>query len=178
METFEKLMLLYSRVHEQNSEPQEQPPASVFAINLAFAGLGLKLPPALEKLYTWHNGIFHLNGFLHFMPLREAVKIRRTYSERELRGSEAQIRANWFPVFDLNGDIQYCIDVQNQELWTVDLEDGSVRKLADNYELYLDALLAAFARGFSLFYPLAGSFKIKPNEWMALCREFKLEEPW
>ena len=131
---------------------------------------------ALEKLNTWHNGIFHSNGFLHFIPLCEAVKIRLVYSECESRGWESEIITSWFPVFHLNGDIQCCIDVENQELWTVDLEDGSAQKLADNYELYLDAMLAAVARGLSTFYPLAGSFKIKPKEWAALCKEFKLEE--
>jgi|CXWL01.1.fsa_nt_gi hypothetical protein len=154
-----------------------QPPASSFALSVAVAGLGLKLPVALETLYKWHNGIFHLNAFLHFLPLREAAKLYLVYSDCRSKGWEPVIEASWFPVLDQNGDIQYCIDVENRELWTVDLEDGSTQKLARDYETYLDALIAAFERGLVVFDPDRGCFDIEPDERESLCREFELEAP-
>ena len=177
MDAFEKLTRIYARIREENSEPQEQSPASVFAVRIAFEGLELPLPPVLEKLYTWHNGIYHLNAFLHFVPLREAVKAYRSFSESRRRGWLPEIKEKWFPVLDQNGDIQYCLDVETGELWAVDIEDGSIRLIAKDFEKFIDAVSEAFARDAAVYNPESGAFEVEPDDWADIRNEYGLEEP-
>jgi hypothetical protein len=175
---FEHLLRIYSRIREENDEPQAQPATSSFVVELAFAGISLPVHPLLAQLYTWHNGIFHLNAFLHFLPLREAVKNYQSNSESRRLGWLPGISPNWFPILDLNGDVQFCLDVMSGEIWCVDIEDGSTRKLARHYDCCIAALVAAFDRGFAQYNPESGAFEVGPEYWEALCAEFGLEQPW
>jgi hypothetical protein len=175
MDAFEEIVDLYSRIRAENAEPRERPPATSFSVKLAFEGIGLNLPMLLEKIYTWHNGIFHLNAFLHFPSLRESVNTYRTLADLRLRGSEPETKASWFPILDLNGDILYCLDVDNGEIWAVDIECGTTWLLARSYERYIDALRAAFDRESAVYDPHSGEFDISDGDWAALCREFGLE---
>lgn len=173
MDTFEKLMYVYGKICVENDEPKAQPGISAFAVKLAFECLDLPLNPVLERLYRWHNGIWHLNAFLSFLPLGEAVKTYRAYADASAC-SWMNIRPSWFPVFDQNGDYQFCLDLAGSELWKVDLEDGSISLLAPDYEVFLDAIVSAFEREIVYFDHELGSWDIEDDAWRGLCAEFGL----
>jgi hypothetical protein len=78
MDTLEKVERIYSLIRDVNDEPSEQPGLERGAVVNAFSDSGLTPPDDLVLLYGWHDGIYHLNAFLHFLPLAEAISSYRS----------------------------------------------------------------------------------------------------
>ena len=170
----EKVVGLYDRIRAVNDEPQAQAPSTSLEVSAALAALGLRQSALLNRLYAWHNGIFHINGFLHLIPLEEAVSTYQSYAALVASGSDLQWQPGWFPVADQNGDIQYCLNLETSAVAAIDVEDASWRLIAADYRDLLDALTAAFERGMVAFDPASNVFDIESSAWRDLSAEFGL----
>ena len=88
-------------------------------------------------------------------------------------------RANWFPVFDINADVQICLDLCSGELIAIDVEGGNVACVARHFSSYLDALTEVFQR--DLFYYEAGCIYVEPVAWKDISSRYAVvgsEEFW
>jgi hypothetical protein len=175
LNTGEKLQYLHREIRQVNDEPREQPGIERAEVLREFDALGLVVPQELADAYERYNGIFHLNAFLHFLPLREAVDLYKLYASFGEDGGDFGWQKSWFPVFDMNGDVQFCIDLQSNALAIVDIEGGEARKIADHYSQYLDALVEAFQSGNAHFQDEFGFIDIDGKVWRALRTKYGLE---
>ncbi len=77
---------MLARLLEVNDEPMVQAGLERTTIEKRFEGVGLGPPAELVRMYELHDGIFHLNAFLHFLPLSEAIENYARYAEISSQG--------------------------------------------------------------------------------------------
>lgn len=140
--------------------------------------VGLQAPDPLIQLYEWHNGIFHLNAFLHFLPLEEALSIYRMFMEITDRSGNFGWQPGLLPIMDINGDINLCFDLLTGQLVTIDLEDDKVTTLAPHYEPYVRALKDVFDRMAYIYDDNSGSIEIDSAYWSELARAYGFRKSW
>jgi hypothetical protein len=177
MDALRKIETLFARVRAENDEPSEQPGLNRQLIQSEFTGLGLSPPAELVQLYEWRNGIYHLNAFLHFLSLSDAVDAYRRLDKFKRVHEDVPWEFGWFPVLDMNGDIQVCVDLASGALFCVDQEDGRSWPLAPSYQNCLDALTEGFSAGAFEFNSDAGAFKASAL-WGAIALKHQIGGFW
>ena len=175
MRAFDNIVQIYDMIRAVNREPMEEPPTSRESVRSQLAKVGLQMPEVLEDLYSWHNGIYHLNAFLHILSVEEAVEYYQSYFELTRDYGGFGWCPGWLPVIDINGDTQYCLSENSKEIAAVDVECGTFSVVANDYERVLDAIAAAFKRGDAVFEKGGGCFEISAQKWKALAREFGIK---
>ena len=73
-----------------------------------------------------------------------------------------------FPVVDMNGDLQVCVDLETDELYLIDIENGSTRRICRDYRKLLDALLEAFELRIHSRESVSGSLVLEKRSWEIL----------
>jgi len=179
MDAFEKICFIYSKLREVNSEPREHPGLSHIDVLRTFESLQLKPQPLLVQLYEFHNGVDYLDAFLRFLSIEDAASYYRNFKGIKERWSNFEWRTSWFPVFDINADVQICLDLDSGELTVIDVEGSNVGCIARHFESYVDALLEIFEHG--LFYYEAGCVHVQPDAWQDVSSRYAIigsEEFW
>ncbi|MEK7412070.1 MAG: SMI1/KNR4 family protein [Planctomycetota bacterium] len=87
-----------------------QPPLSSSEIEMKIGRLGIELPEEVRLLYQWKNGSkdagvlrYPLFWYHHFLSLEQAIGER----EKLRANSELGWHANWWPLFDFEGEYYF-----------------------------------------------------------------------
>ena len=110
----------------------------------AFDEISIDPPQYLVDLYSWHNGITHLNPFLHFYSIEELVETVKINEKYETKVTRFRWSIDWLPIVTLNGDVQILINIATKELAALDLEMDSFKLLAKQYEYFVEAIYSVF----------------------------------
>ena len=132
-------------------------------IEAVFSELGVEPNSDLIELY----GVVHnLDGALSFLSLKEASTSYLAY--REFSEEDLPWWPSLFPVVDMNGDLQVCVDLETDELYLIDIENGSTRRICRDYRKLLDALLEAFELRIHSRESVSGSLVLEKRSWKIL----------
>jgi hypothetical protein len=172
MEDFDKLLAIYSKIREVNDEPQERDAASLAQVDSAFQAIGLPVNALLARLYAFHNGVYHLDAFLHFLSVEDGSEIYRSFAKFKDEFPDFGWDENWFPVFDMNGDVQVCVDLMSGSVVAIDMEGDTVRVMAPHYSAYVDALHEVFTSGHYCYEPVSGSIEVDEAFWLATAARY------
>ncbi len=178
MDTIETLGWLFEQVRQVNTEPMPQPGLARDEIVSAFREIDIAAPEPLITLYAWHNGIYHLNAFLHFPSLTDALSTYRNYKEFKDEYADFKWMPTWFPVLDMNGDVQLCVDVHSGELIAIDMECDTIHIVAGNYGQYVRAVEELFRSGAYTFNEVAGVIEAVPSVWRAIAEKNGIRDTW
>lgn len=174
MTPFDQIVFIYERIREVNSEPKARDGIATDVVRRRFADHGLVVHPLLADIYGWHNGIYHLNAFLHLLSMDDALRLRSMFEQLfETRGDERWERTH-LPVFDINGDVQILLDLDSDRLVGVDLEADDFWNVAPDYRKYLDAVFAVFERRAYTYSRVSGSIGFDQRVWSAVATEHGL----
>lgn len=177
-ENLNKISEIYKIIRSANNEPTDNPGISRSEILETFQAIGLTPSEDLMEIYEWKNGIIYLNAFLSFLPLNNAIDIYKNY--QLLR--EANPNFTWknirVPVLDMNGDVQVCLDIETNELYSIDVECDFVQKIADNYSSYISAIYSILNSGQFSFNEGEGCITVEPDTWEKLLDEYKIINAW
>ena len=167
----EKLKFIFDEIQKVNSEPKGQPGVSEAVIVEAFEKIGLIPPAYLVELYKWHNGIWNLNAFLSMNSLDDASDIYKALNETSEVWEDFGWKPSWFPLLNMNGDVHYCIDVENGSLSAIDPEGGTVEILVRDIESLINALFEVFATKAFRYEPASGTVNIEKSVWRAVAQK-------
>jgi hypothetical protein len=171
MPAFDDIKWLFERICSQNNEPNPRPGLDRDLVARRLADNEFAPHPLLLDLYSWHDGVMHLNAFLHFLPLEEAIEISRMMRERD-----PSWQTGWFPGLNINGDLAISLDVDSNQILVEDVEGGERWLLANHYQNYLDALRHAFQSGAAEFDEIAGSFGVAEGAWTAIAKQHQVSD--
>ncbi len=178
MESLEKVISIFEKIQAINSEPIPHPGLPTEKIDHLFVGLGLEPPKEMVALYKWHNGIDYLNAFLSMLSLEEAIEIYHGFMALKTEVPSFKWKREWFPILDMNGDIQVCVDLETLELYSIDAEDDSTIRISGNYNQYLDALLFIMQSTTYSYDPEAGCIDVSDQVWCEVSRKFQVYSAW
>ena len=119
----EEIKQLIRKISEINSETTIGPGASEIDVHSVFEKYGLKVPKEILEYYKWANGVDSLSAFTHFIG-------GYLWVENETKGCEEPFtfKKSIFPFVDINGDVQFCVDLETNELYLVDMEGDTFKK--------------------------------------------------
>ena len=133
----------------------------------------------LVSLYEWRNGIDELNAFTRVLSLGDAIGVYRLYRQlAEGLGSRFGWQEQWFPVVDINGDVQLCLDCKTLGLALVDMEGGVEELICDSYLDYVAALRDGFSHGLFIWNELHGCVETKDHEWQLVLGAYGIKDPY
>ena len=178
MGVFVQLQAVLAQMLALNDEPMLEPGLDRSSIEQSFASLDLKPPELLAQMYELHNGIFHLNSFLHFLPLSESFSTYSRYQEISKEGGLSGWRAGQFPVFDLNGDTQLCLDLITMQVVSVDIKDDSTGIVSADYESLVNAIVEVFQERAFFYDDVSGSIRFVPDQWQRIAAKHGVSPPW
>ncbi len=81
-------------------------------------------------------------------------------------------------MFDLNGDIQICIDLATREVVSVDIEDDSTFDIASTYESLIAAIAEVFQVEAFFFDEQSGSVRFDSEQWGRIAARHGVSPPW
>jgi hypothetical protein len=171
MAAFDEIKALFERICTQNDEPRAHPGVAREQVAAQLAASELPPHPLLLDVYSWHNGVDHLNAFLHFFPVEEALRIYHSHRKRD-----ETWRPTALPIFTDNGDILFSLDTATDELLIDDVINGKRWLLASHYQDYLAALRYAFESGVAQFDEDGGAFEIGDDAWTAIARLHRVSD--
>jgi hypothetical protein len=175
---FEALPMLLKKVLALNDEPRLRPGLDrEYAVEI-FREAGLAPPELVLRCYALHDGILHLNGFLHFLPLRESVDLYRHYRRISAEGGLAGWREGLFPLLDLNGDVQICLDFRTHAVSVVDVEDDSVQPIAACVNDLIAAVVETFDQGACEEHAESGVLRFDSERWEVIAARHGVSPPW
>jgi hypothetical protein len=171
---FEQIQKIYELVRETNDEPQEEPGLDRTAIARRLEAEGIPCHPLLLDLYSWRNGIWHVNGFLHFVSLDYAIERYRSVTKYPDDSDP-----NWFPILDLNGDVLFCLNLETDALVEVDLEAQRNEVLAQKASHYLAAVIDVLKDGSATYDETGGLFEVtNESGWQAAMARHRIKSAW
>jgi hypothetical protein len=172
VETFDKLAAIYAMVRRVNDEPQEGAPVSEAHVLSIFRASGLEPERTLTRLYGLHNGVYHLDAFLHFLSAEDALAYYARFQNFKAEWPDFFWQDTWLPIFDMNGDVQVCVDLASGQLNTIDMEGDSTRCIAQHYNAFVDALYEIFSTGKYHYDPGSGSIEVDDAAWREIAGRF------
>lgn len=179
IKTIETLKAILNKVMIVNDEPKPQPGRTRASIFDAFRTIELAPPEFLISLYEWHDGIYHLNAFLHFDPLDEAIANYVSFKDFETQFGNSQWKASWFPFMDINGEIVLCMDLASGALASFDPVDNWLSIVAPHFERYVGAIEELFLSGAYAFNRISGSIESDPEEmWSKIAAQYGVRSSW
>lgn len=125
--------------------------------------LGVELHPELIELYEEFGEIYSLDGALSFLSLPDAALCYQSY--REFSSEGFSWWPSLFPLLDMNGDIQLCVDLETTDLYLMDVENGTTRHIYRDYRRLLNALLEAVDSDIYYKDPGSGSLILEKSAW-------------
>lgn len=181
MNTLEKIEFILDKILKLERNPNIKP--TLFSglprqtIIDAFGRYQLRPSNVILQIYERYNGILGLASFQYFLSLEEAFEMYECYLDLEKDSSP--LCGGWnntyFPFFDINGDIQICINLQNLSLLSIDLECDSTNIFANHYEHYLDALVEIFDMEAYVSEPY-GVIEFDESEWSKLKQKYQIKD--
>jgi len=171
-DNFEKLQFILQKITEINDEPCIGHGASESTIVSVLKRLELQPDPLLIQLYREHDGIEGLDAFLRFLSLKDVEFFHSLFMEAKSRDPNFEWKLEWMPIFDMNADVQICLDTLTNRLMAIDMEGGTVTKMADHYQHFIDALHDIFSSGGYIFDPESGSIALDASTWRALAARY------
>lgn len=171
----DKIRNLFSLISELNDEPRPNPGIGEREIRAKFESLELQPSDDLIDLYSWHNGIGYLNAFTHFLSIDEATDVYKSLRELHEIVPDFEWRDCWFPVLSTNGDVHHCIDLDSGAIVDIDPECDVVRKIADHFNNYLDALTYAFEAGHVRYIADGGYVETDPAFWRDIEKKYQIK---
>ena len=180
MNPIEKVKAIVAYIQKTNLEVIADPGLSEKEILDAFKTIDLSPPPEIVELYQWHNGIGELDCFLRFMNLKDATTYYRLFKDcyQENDNYYCGWKKNCFPLLDMNGDVQLCLDFQTLAVTTIDRECNIVNQIANHYTDYLDALLYVFNNGSFKYDDKSGCIYFQQEAWQYARNLHEIEHPW
>lgn len=178
MNTIEKIQTIFRHIQSVNDEPTAKPGIPETETASHFNSIGLTPTTDLVQLYEWHNGIYNLDAFLSFLPVSDAIERYKGNKSLKKDIQEFEWKESWFTVLDMNGDVQICLDLETNELYSIDIECDLVQKIADNFERYVDAILSLFEEGNFSFDKDAGCIDVKDDVWSAILQKYNIKSAW
>ncbi|MEM9154609.1 MAG: hypothetical protein AAGB13_06155 [Cyanobacteria bacterium P01_F01_bin.33] len=189
----EKIEFVFQYIYEVNEEPIFHPGISEQKVLKLFQKLGLTPLREIIQIYTIHNGVDLLNGFFSMNSIERVAWIYEFYGdvrkdheeinrlrqeEPGFRGDEFMWSENLFPLFDYNGDVKICIDLDTSELFSFELEGNARWKLAEHYETYLDAIIYMIENSYFHFYGTEGTLGVREEFWKITLNKFQIDSAW
>ncbi len=178
MDTINKIQTIFTHIQSFNEEPMPKPGISESEIAGYFDSIGLAPTANLVQLYGWHNGIDNLDAFLSFLSVIDAIESYKGNKSLKKDIPDFEWKESWFTVLDMNGDVQICLDLETNELYSVDVECDLVQKIADNYDAYLDAILSLFQSGKYGFDEEACCIEVESDVWNKLREDYNIKNAW
>jgi hypothetical protein len=178
MKTFEKICYIYDQIRLVNNEPIAQDGISYDEIISEFEDIKLSPSSLLIKIYEWHNGIHYLDAFLHMLSLEDAFRWYYLYEEIKSESQDFEWQIDWFPILDMNGSVQICVDVNTGLLVAIDIELGGIEVIAQHYENYLDAIFEVFDKGVFIYNSLSGSIDVTESIWQDISSKYQIKNAW
>lgn len=172
MDTVNKLAAIYAMIRRVNDEPQERAPASEAHVRSVFDAAGIEAQSDLTRLYGIHNGVYHLDAFLHFLSAEDAIARYTGFQKFKDEWPDFGWQDTWLPVFDMNGDVQICVDLASGQLNTIDMEGDCIRCIAPHYVAFVDALYEIFSCGNYHYDPGVGSIAVDDAAWKGVASRF------
>jgi hypothetical protein len=77
------------------------------------------------------------------------------------------VEPGWFPILDLNGDLQICVDLESGAVFGLDTVSVTSWRIATKYVDCVDAILEALSTGAIAFSNSSGAFETTPA-WRAV----------
>jgi hypothetical protein len=145
------------------------PACEVFAglgrsqIETRLSEVGVERSPELCELYGLIGEIYNLGSGLNFLSLEVASRLYQLY--RDLSSDNFTWWPSLFPLLDMDGVLQVCVDLENSELYLIDVENGTARLICRDYQVLLDALLEAVESGIFSMEPISGSLVLEKSAW-------------
>jgi len=143
-----------------------------------FHEINLSPPSEIIELYQWHNGIGELDCFLNFMNLDRAIDWYKGFLQSKTKYTEWKWNKNYFPLLNMNGDVQLCLDFETLAVITVDRECDTVEKIANHYTNYLDALLYVFNNEAFKCDDESGCIVFDQEVWKYARNFYQIRHPW
>lgn len=175
--TMATLDTLLAQVCEMNSLTEPLPGVSKVEVRAALRSIGLEAPDWLSEIYQWHNGIWEINALVAFLPLAEAVSTYESYRALKEDIGDLGWQPSWFPLIDMNGDVQLCVDVVTGEMHAVDIEFGRVTRLTSHFENLVAAIAELFKQEAYSFDEAAGNIEPDAAIWSGLKRKYGIADP-
>lgn len=176
--TMATLGTLLAQVCEMNSLTEPLPGVSKAEVRAALRSIGLEAPGWLAEIYQWHNGIWEINALVAFLPLADAVSTYENYRALKKDIHDLGWQSSWFPLIDLNGHVQLCVDLVTGAMQAVDLEADRYTKVARHFENLLAAVAELFQSGAYSFDEAAGDIEPDAAIWADLKRKYGIEDSW
>jgi hypothetical protein len=178
MKVTDKLQTIFAHICDVNAEPTSQPGLNAERIIETLQNLAVPPLHELLELYQWHNGIEHLDAFLHLLSLEGAATCYKNFEDLKAEMPDFPWYEGLFPILDMNGDVQICLNLKTFELFSIDVECDSLVKIADHYERYLEAILHIFESQMYRFNEEAGCIKVKETDWEQVQQQFEIKGAW
>ena len=178
MNSLEKMKAIVNHIQVVNPDTKVCPGLSKVEILEAFQKINLLPPPEIVELYQWHNGIGELDCFLNLMDLDNAVDWYKDFLASKTEYPEWKWDKNYFPLLNMNGDVQLCLDVETFAVMTIDIECNIVDKIANHYIDYLDALLHVFNSKSFKYDCKSGCIEFEQEVWNDARSLYQIEHPW
>ena len=180
MDTLEKIEFILDKILKLERNPNRK--TRLFSglprqtIIDAFGRYQLTPPNVLLQIYERYNDIGELASSDSFLSLDEAFNMYECYLDLK---KDLSLTCDWndpyFPFFDINGDIQICINLQDLSLLSIDLECNSTNIFANHYEHYLDALVEIFDMEAYVSEPY-GVIEFDESEWSKLKQKYQIKD--
>lgn len=181
IDNFAKLQFILGKITEINDEPRIEQGAPETEVRALLESLDLQPDPLLVRLYTQHDGIEGLDAFLRFLPLKDVAFFHSQFRSIKDRDPDFEWEPQWMPIFDMNADVQICLDTRAGSLMAIDMEGGTVTTMAAHYQQCIDALYDIFSSGHYIFDPESGSIELDASTWRALAAKYEIvgiDEIW
>lgn len=172
------LRSLFAEVQRLNPEPMPQPGLPRPEISRLLGSVGLPAPEPLVALYEWHNGILHLNAFLHYLPLEEAIALHHACRKASRNSPRLGWKPTWLPILDVNGDVQLCIDLSGGSLHSIDLIDEKSELVADHFISYVNGVAELFNLKAFHYDPESGAIVPDDAAWHEISRKHRFSPKW
>ncbi len=178
MHSIELVKEIYARICAMNPEPDAIAGLPRAAIERQFREIDLVAPEFLIVLYEWHNGIYHLNAFLYFIPLEDAISTYRVLMEIHRDYPERPWRPEWFPVLSMNGDVDILFNVNTGALASMDIEEPRLVIISEHYSNYLNAIKEILDSNMCFYDEYCGSIGVAESSWKMVIAKHGVMSAW
>lgn len=178
MNLADKLQIILTHIRKVNPEPTTRQGLSAEKIMQTLQNLNVPNSQELLELYQWHNGIDNLDAFLHLLSLEDAARWYKGYGDLKVEIPDLPWNEDLFPIFDMNGDVQVCLNLKTFALHSIDLESDEFAKIAGHYERYLEAILHIFENEMYRFDEESGCIRVEETEWNQVQELFEIKGAW
>jgi len=177
MDTSSKLRAVEERIRSVNDEPSDEPALAAEEVLAIFGGIELEPPAYVVEFYSRHNGIYHLNGFLHLLPVEEAASQYKSLLKFKDRYADCPWEPGQVPILDMNGQARVCLDFTSGKLLAISAAVDRAWQIAAHVDNCLDAVLEALDAGAFVFDESAGAFEAN-EAWLPIGAKHGVADAW